>query len=108
MRPEDKPADNDGSLRADVPAVGRGWQAPWTGMAPGGEENAIDVIPRVEGSDGAFHLVSGTLPFVVDGGDIDNRSGNEPLAGEPVVPDVPSGRSFAAGGVVYLSIPRQS
>lgn len=73
-------------------------------LAPGVGNADANPDSHVTRNDGVFHAVSGTIPFVVDGGDL-NRSGSDAVEGEAVVIDVPPDRAFAGGAVVYLSIP---
>lgn len=77
------------------------WSATWANAAPGLEPNTLGPDPSwTDGGSDVRYLASAVVPLVVTGGDIDNRDGDEPIVGDSIVVEVPSGLVMTGSSMI--------
>jgi hypothetical protein len=92
----------------------------WANNVPGGEPNSLNYDKYADDAREAaleatalntasrpyeaMWLHAASIPFVVEGGDIDNRAGGGPIVGEPVTVKVPPGHTSGGVGLSIISL----
>lgn len=111
-RRQGTPANDIGALRPDFGGgVTYEWSGLWANPVPGAEPNRLNPYAYVYGSPSPYgysynvlHVNSATVPMVVEGGDLDNRSGGT-VTGESAVIPYPPGEVAVSAIALHVYIP---